>query len=42
LLLLDAVFQKFLEKILTHNLFSYGIWYEAFLSLHMGDGGGAL
>ena len=33
-------FQNFLEEILTHNIFRYRSWLEAFLYLHIGDGGG--
>jgi len=29
-----------LEEILTHNIFRYGSWFEAFY-LNIGDGGGA-
>jgi len=30
-----------LEEILTHNIFRYRSWFEAFLYLLIGDGGGA-
>jgi len=29
-----------LEEILTHNFFRYRSWFEAFLYLLIGDGGG--
>jgi len=32
--------QNFLEEILTHNFFRYGSWFEAFLYLLIGNGGG--
>jgi len=35
-------FQNILEEILTHKLFSYRSWFENFLHLHIGDGGGTL
>jgi len=33
-------FQNFLEGILTHQRFSDRSWFEDFLHLHIGDGGG--
>jgi len=30
-----------LKKNLTHNFFNYRSWFEDFLHLHIGDGGGA-
>jgi len=37
---LIGTFQNFLEEILTHNFFRYRSWFEAFLYLLIGDGGG--
>ena len=34
-------FQNFLEEVLTHNFFSCRSWFEDFLHLNIGDGGGA-
>jgi len=31
-----------LEEILTHNFFRYRSWFEVFLYLLIGDGGGSL
>jgi len=42
LLLLDKVFQNFLEKILTHSFLRYWSWFEAFHYLHIRDADGAL
>ena len=33
-------FQNFLVKVLTHNFFSCRSWFENFLHLQIGDGGG--
>jgi len=30
-----------LEEILTQNIFRYRSWFETFLCLNIGDGGGA-
>jgi len=40
LLLFDRVFHNFLEEILIHTFFSYKSWFEDFLHLCIGDGGG--
>jgi len=38
---LTGSFQNLLEEILIHNFFRYRRWFEAFLFLLVGDGGGA-
>jgi len=40
LLFFDRVFSELLEKIITHNFFWYRGWFEAFIYLHIRDGGG--
>ena len=41
MLLFDRAFQNCLEEILSHNFFRYRSWFEDFLYLPIGDGGGA-
>jgi len=40
LLLVDRVFSELFGRNLTHNFFRYRSWFEAFLYLLIGDGGG--
>jgi len=41
LLLFDKAFSELFERNLSHNFFRYRSWFEAFLCLNFGDGGGA-
>jgi len=42
LLLFRRVFSELVEEILTHNFFRCRSWFEAFLYLLIGGGGGLL
>jgi len=40
LLIFDRVFSELFGRNLNHNFFWYRSWFEPFLYLHIGDGGG--